>query len=146
MSSFLFFPLSPPIYPFLHFFKFMASFTNVIACVCVYAYVFLYKACSVFMMLPVCLFPDLAIWYWLTNQSFLSWRRLFLPLTVFLGCYSSLGKVEALWCFPHLFWHFHWCCLCSAHIQAVVLVSPYGVDSSITRRHNLIANSLTFWL
>lgn len=45
---------------------------------------------------------------------------------------------------PSSVWHGDWCHACSAHV--VVLVRLCGIASKITRRYNLIANSLTHGL
>lgn len=41
--------------------------------------------CPVCIMLLVCMFSGLSIWYWMNNWCALPWLRLFLPLSAFLS-------------------------------------------------------------
>lgn len=78
--------------------KFIAPFPPQIAVIHIYVHTHISKhtktTCSAWIMLLVCMFSDLTLWYWTTN-----------------GC--------ALWASPHLVWQVHWCHPCSAHIWAV---------------------------
>lgn len=59
-----------PLYPFLFSFKFMASSTLLwYTCICKYIFVYLIFKFSllVWVMLLLCLFPGLIIWYLITN-------------------------------------------------------------------------------
>lgn len=46
------------------------------------------------LMLFVCMFSGLAIWYWITNWCVLPWGRLLLPESVLIA-YGSLYRIEA---------------------------------------------------
>lgn len=89
---FLFTVQPPPIYSFQLHFKLMASsFINYYCmhiCICVYMYIckhtyhihiyiFLIITYCAHVMLLMRMFSGLTVWYWTTNWSALSWKRLF---------------------------------------------------------------------
>lgn len=59
--------------------------------------------CSVSMVLLIYMFRRLTIRYWKSGWLTCPWRKLLLPLSVFLVTYSSFCRVGTSWAFPHAF-------------------------------------------
>lgn len=95
-------------FPFLHLKPSHISFLaplqiHVVTYIYVCTYVFLNITCSVSMVLLVYMFRRLTIRYWKNGWFTCPWRKLLLPLSVFLVTYSSFCRVGTSWAFPHAF-------------------------------------------
>lgn len=90
-------------------------------------------------MLVLCVFSQLTIWYWVTNWCAFPWARVFLLLSTFFSSHSYLRMVKASLIFPHpkspLLLFFRQ--LCWREIMRVV--------SDISRKHSLSSSSLLLW-
>lgn len=102
-----FLPSAPFHISLLALFKFMDSFSLIVAmcigeCLCMYTndyicHTYIHSPNYILLsllMLFVCMFSGLAIWYWITNWCVLPWGRLLLPESVLIA-YGSLYRIEA---------------------------------------------------
>lgn len=117
----LFIPPNLPLYPM--FFKFMASFSLLSLCVCVFVPEYKNKTCS-FCMLLTRMFSGLIIW------CALPWGRLSCSQHSLVAS-SSLSRVEDSWLpHPHRCLHVYWCCPCLDHVLAGCLIRLRGCGFS----------------
>jgi hypothetical protein len=116
-------------------------------CVCVYVMVCMYicsiyvyiskyisTACSVCILLLLCMFSEWPCGSRQLVEKLPSWKDYFFPSQHSLVAYHSICTVETLWRLCFSLWHVYYCWLF------------IGVASDITRIQNLMENYLIFWL
>lgn len=84
-----------------------------------YTWIFINITCSDHIMLLLCVFSGMTVEYWITNWCALLGDDYPSHSQLSSVAYSSLCRAEALWAFPHLLGHVHWCISYSAHIWAL---------------------------
>lgn len=90
-----------------------------------YIYIFLNISFSVYIMLLVCLFSELIIWFRIKLEVLFPGKGLLFYSQTVSANYNSFCKVKPARAFLHWLWHVHWHHLSLAHTWAVMFVRVY---------------------